>query len=99
MIIINATLKGENTYYITVCKNTTYQVSAFDLPRAIDIVADYIESHNETNLYIEGSDIDVWASCSRWKTAIPYAEAHKLTKCGTNGIYLEITSIKGCPNG
>jgi hypothetical protein len=99
MIIINATLEGENTYEITISENSTYQVSAFDLESAIDLVADYIESHHETELFIEGEEFNIIAGCSRYKTVEAYAEAHKFTKCGKNGIYLEITNVKGCPNG
>ena len=99
MIIINATLKGENTYEITVSSDTTYRVSAFDLPRALDLVANHIEQNGNKNMYLESDEFEIIASCSRWKTAEAYAKAHNFTRCGDNGIYLEITNVKGCPNG
>lgn len=99
MIIVNATLKGENTYKITVGESTKYQVSAFDLSSALDLVANHIECHEVTDLYIDAFTLDMMAKCSKYQTADAYAKAHNLVCCGTNGIYLEITSIKGCPNG
>ena len=42
MIVLNATLKGEKTYDITTGNNAVYRVSAYDIDRALDIVADYI---------------------------------------------------------
>ena len=97
MIIINTALNGENTYNITVSEDATYRVSAFDLESAIDLVADYVEMHDK-GLYINGNILDTMAECSIFRTAEAFAKANKLTKCGTNGIYLEITSVKGSKN-
>ena len=99
MIIINAKLEGENTYDITVSENSTFRVHAFDLPRAIDLVANHIEQNNEKGLYIDAFELEVMASCSRWKDVDEYAKVHNLTRCGDKGIYIEITNVKGCPNG
>ena len=99
MTIINTTLNGENTYDISLSKDATYRVSAFDLGTAIDIVANYVEEHEVKDLYIDGHTLTIMAECSRYLTAELFAKVHNLTRCGTNGIYLEITSIKGCPNG
>jgi hypothetical protein len=99
MIIINATLDGENTYDITVGEDNVYRVSAFDLPSALDLIANHIESKGCNNLYIEHEMMVVMAECSKYLTAEAYAIAHNLTRCGTNGIYLEIVNVKGCPNG
>ena len=99
MTIINATLNGEQTYDITISGGEIFRVSAFTLDDAIDRIADHIEQHENTDLYIDEFTLAIIADCSRWKTAEAYAKAHDFTRCGTNGIYLEITSIKGCPNG
>ena len=99
MIIINATAKGEHTYDITIGEGSVFRVSAFDMFSALDLVADYIESHELTGLYIDAYSIQLMAECSKYQTAEAYAAACNLTRCGTNGIYMEITSIKGCPNG
>ena len=99
MIIINTALNGENTYDISLSKNATYRVSAFDLGTAIDIVANYVEEHEAKDLYIDAYTLKIMAECSQYQTAEAFADVHKLTKCGTNGIYLEITNVKGCPNG
>lgn len=94
MIIINATLKGEYTYDITVGENNTYRVSAFDMESAIDLVADYIERHGSKALYIDHLALSIMAQCSNYDSAEAFAKAHNLIRCGANGIYLEITNIK-----
>lgn len=99
MIIINAKLDGENTYEITVNGIDTYKVFAFNLESAIDRVADYIEEHKQKDAYLERFTVELMAECSQCQTPEAFAKVHKLTKCGTNGIYLEITNVKGCPNG
>ena len=99
MIIINTAAKGEHTYDITLSKEATYRVSAFNLGSALDLLADYIESHGLTELYVDGFLMKLMAECSKYQTAEAYAAAYDLARCGTNGIYMEITSIKGCPNG
>jgi hypothetical protein len=95
MIIINATAKGENTYEITVGENALFRVSAFDLESAIDIVADYIESHEMSNLYIAQCKLVAMAEHSKYYSADIFARVHGLVRCGTNNIYLEVTSVKG----
>lgn len=99
MTIINVALNGESTYIITVGESAKYQVSAFDLLSALDLVANHIESKGIDSLYIEHEMLVVMAECSKWQTAEAYAKAHNLVRCGTNGIYLEVTNVKGCPNG
>ena len=99
MTTINATAKGEYTYDIILKGDAMFRVSAFDMLSAIDLMADYIESHELTNLYIDAYTMKVMAECSKYQTAEAYANAFGLIKCGTNGIYIEITNIKGCPNG
>lgn len=99
MIIINATLDGEHTYDITVGESATYRVSAFSLDDALDIVADYIESHNYTNSYLDNLTVKLAGECSKWLTAEAFAKAHNLVCCGTNKVYIPITNVKGCPNG
>ena len=99
MIIINAKLNGENTYDVTVGEASTYRVSAFDLDSAIDLVANHIERHQSKGLYLEHDELCIMAECSRYQTAEAFAKAHNFTRAGTNGIYIEITSVKGCPNG
>jgi hypothetical protein len=99
MIIVNATLDGENIYDITVGESAIYRVSAFDLNGAIDQMADYLEAHNSKSLYVEADTLAIMAKCSSYRDTEAFAKAHNLTRCGTNGIYLEITNVKGCPNG
>ena len=102
MIIVNATLDGENTYEITVGKDATYRASAFTLEDAIDRVADYLENHTigtDNKLYFTKDALEYAAKYSGYNDASEFATIHGLKQCGTNGIYLEITSIKGCPNG
>ena len=98
MIIVNTQLQGESTYDVTIGQHAIYRVSAFDLLTALDRLADYIETHS-SNLYTSENMIKLAAMYSSYKDAEAYAVAHNLVRCGTNGIYLEITSIKGCPNG
>lgn len=95
MIIVNATLNGERIYDITVYENAVFRVSAFDLESAIDIMANYIESKGAKNLYFDGYELAVMVECSKYRTVEAFAEVNNLTRCGTNGIYLEITSVKG----
>ena len=99
MIIINAMLDGENTYDITVSETNTYRVSAFTLEDAIDRVADYIEKHNENDIGFPADTLELIAKLSGYTDVGEFAALKKLKQYGTNGIYLEITSIKGCPNG
>ena len=99
MIVINATAKGESIYYITVGDDATYRVSAFSLDDALDLVADYLESHNYTNSYLDNLTIRLAGECSKWLTAEAFAKAHDLVCCGTNKIYIPVTNVKGCPNG
>ena len=99
MTIINAALKGEKTYDITVGESADYRVSAFDLLSALDLVANHIEVKGARNLYIEHDMLVVMAECSIYQTVEAFAKAHNLVCCGTNRIYLEITNVKGCPNG
>jgi hypothetical protein len=97
MIVINAKLDGENTYDITVSETAQYRVSAFTLEDAIDRVADYIESHDDKFCFTKDR-LEYAAKYSGYDVK-QFAKIHSLKQCGTNGIYLEITSAKGCPNG
>lgn len=102
MIIVNAKLDGEYTYDITISENNIYRVSAFDADSAIDILADYLEATvigAEDRLYLTKATVECAALHSGYNDVSEFAAKHKLVKCGTNGIYLEITSVKGCPNG
>lgn len=99
MIIINAKLDGENTYDITVSETNTYRVYAFTLEDAIDRVADHIEAHNESNIGFPADMLELIAKCSGYTDVGEFATRKGLRQYGTNGIYLEITSVKGCPNG
>ena len=101
MIIVNAKLDGENTYDITISENSIYRVSAFDADSAIDILADYLEATigAKDRLYLTKDTLECAALHSGYNDVSEFAAKHKLVKCGTNGIYLEITNVKGCPNG
>lgn len=99
MIIINATLKGENTYEVTIGSDAVYRVSAFTLEDAFDRIADHLERHGNTNLYRTKDNVEMLANCSKFHDAEEFATVHKLTKCGINEIYIEVTNVKGCLNG
>ena len=99
MIVVNATAKGEHAYEITIGQHAVYKVSAYDVDSAIDILADYLESHKMDGIYITESAVVAMAECSKYYTTEIFARVNHLSRCGANGIYLEITSIKGCPNG
>ena len=94
MIIINTALKGEITYDITLSGSAKYRVSAYDIPSALDLVADYVYQHEQKDLYLERDTVILLAECSRWQTEDAYAAHHEITRCGANGIYIEITSVK-----
>ena len=99
MIIVNAKLNDENAYDITISKTAHHRVFANSLDGAIDLVADYLTSIKATDLYYDALELEVMAMCSKYETAEAFAKAHNLIRCGANGIYLEITSVKGYPNG
>jgi hypothetical protein len=100
MIIVNATLKGEHTYEITVGEAEVYRVSAFDVDTAVNLVADYIEQHTFENYgYFGKSLFRQMAYLEHFNDVREYAKRKGFTECGTNNIYINITSIKGCPNG
>ena len=95
MIIINATLKGENTYNVTTGNGMTYRVSAYDIDRALDLVADYIEQHSDENCgYFSNSMFRVIAQLNHYEDVREYAKAMHFVECGTNHIYIELSKIE-----
>lgn len=94
MIIINATLKGENAYDITIGSTATYRVSAFTLDDALDRLAEYLESHDSKDFYLTQSEVFTMAECSKYYTTEIFARVHNLICCGKNQIYVQITKIK-----
>lgn len=99
MIVVNAQLKGENTYDIAIGECAHYRVFAFDLDSAIDIVADYLVHTKSEKLYFDAFTLGIMAEHSTYRNVELFAKAHNLTRCGRHKIYIEITSVKGCPNG
>ena len=95
MIIVNATLKGENTYDITMGNGIIYRVSAYDNDRALDVVADYIEQHTfEKYGYLSNGMFRVMAECNGHEDVREYAKLMHFVECGTNRIYIEVVNIK-----
>ena len=98
MTIINEANYGEKTYIVSLATGLAwvnqYQVAAYGVTDAIDIVADYLEAHECTNLYYDHMELECIAKCSEWKTAEAFAEAHNLTCCGNHGIYIELANIE-----
>ena len=95
MIIVNAKLDGEYTYDITVGTNSIYRVFAYDAETALNVLADYMESHKHTNSYLDNETAKLISKCSGYWTVEEFEVANKLTRCGTHNIYIPITSIKG----
>ena len=98
MKIINEANYGEKTYIISLATGLAwveqYQVAAYDVIGAIDIVADYLEAHECTNLYYDYLELKCIAECSEWKTCEAFAEAHNLICCGNHGIYIELANVE-----
>ena len=95
MIILNTALKGENTYDITMAHGMVYRVSAYDIDRALDVVADYIEQHTfEKYGYLSNSMFRVMAECNGHEDVREYAKLMHLVECGTNRIYIEVANIR-----
>ena len=95
MIIVNSRLKGANTYDITIGEGAYYRAFAYDLDTAIDLVADHLVSVNATQLYFDAFTFGIMAEHSNYRNVELFAKAHNLICCGKDGIYVEITSVKG----
>ena len=95
MVIINAALKGENTYDITTGDSSVYRVSAYDIDRALDIVGDYIEQHTAEKCgYFTGSMFRVIAEYHGYANVREYAKHARFIECGSNKIYIELKNIQ-----
>ena len=93
MIIINAALKGENTYEITT-GDAVYRVSAYDMFRALDVLGDYLEKYTAENYgYFSNSMFRVMAEYNGYANVAEYAIRRHFVECGTNKIYVEVTKI------
>lgn len=93
MVIINKETEGSKPYEIILGTGTEHTADfiayASNQKEALDIVADYLVERNRTNLYHCHDEIEIMASCSRWKTAEAFAIDNNLTRCGSHGIYVE----------
>ena len=89
MIIVNEPFQDKNAYTISIGEDT-YRAYANNESEALDIIADYLENNGHKDLYFDHFTLEVMAECSKHKTADAFAEAHNLTCCGTNRIYLNI---------
>ena len=111
MIILNSRKRGMRKYTVTIgngtdcpCLFTAYAPNEWN---AVNLVADHLVSENATNIYYEFAELVAISGCTPKykheanvkKRVKEFADDNSLTECGTNGIYLEITSVKGCPNG
>ncbi len=98
MTIINEATYGEKTYVVSIGTGLVwtnlFKVAAYHETEAVDLVADYLEEHKYTGLYYDHLELKTMASCSEWKTADSYAEAHNLTYCGNHGIYISLLNIE-----
>ena len=98
MIIINQATYGEKTYIVSIGTGLAwanlFKVAAYDEQSAVDLVADYLEDHEYTGLYYDHAELEAMASCSEWKTAEAFAEAHNLACCGNHGIYISLLNIE-----
>lgn len=71
----------------------TFEVYTTQEVEALDIVADYLEEHDEfENLYADYYDI--YDLCEGDETVDEYAEAHGLVCCGNHGIYIQVINIE-----
>ena len=98
MIVVNKATHGEKAYIVSIGTGTAetseFAVAAYNETEAVDLVADYIESHGCTGLYCDHAMLKAIAGCTRYKTADDYAEAYNLTCCGNHGIYVELINIQ-----
>lgn len=98
MNIVNFASYGEKTYIVSLGTGTAwteqFQVAAYDEQSAVDAVADHLVYEHAINLYYDHLELDVIASCTEYKTAETYADAHNLTCCGNYGIYIELLNIE-----
>lgn len=98
MIIINEATHGEKTYIASVGTGLAwteqFKVAAYHETDAVDLVADYIETQRYINLFYDHAELEVIASCTEYKTAEAFAEAHNLACCGNHGIYIELLNIE-----
>ena len=102
MTIINHGNHGERAYKIALGTGTAWAEEfiayAYNEQEALDLVADHLETEELHGLYYEYGELNAIASCSEWKTAEAFAEAHNLTCCGNHGIYVELVSIAEITN-
>ena len=98
MIIINCAGYGEKTYVISIGTGTTwvekFQVAAHNETEAKNIVADYLESNKLEGLYCTRQLVEAMASGHKFICADDFAECNNFTRCGNNGIYIEIVGIE-----
>lgn len=98
MIVVNKSADDTKTYIASVGTSLIWSnlfiVAAKSEVEAVNIVADYLEVHKDTNLYYDHAEFETLASCSKYKTAENFAEAHNLTRCGSHGVYIELLNIE-----
>lgn len=98
MTIINQATYGEKTYMVSIGTSlvwaSLFKVAAYDEQSAVDLVADYLKDHECTGLYFDHLELEVIASCTKYKTAEAFAEANNFVCCGNHGIYISLLNIE-----
>ncbi len=98
MFIINRADSGTNTYIVSVqtgfAWTESYQVNADDEEQAKERLADFLSEQKFENLYYTSSDVEALISCSGYKDAQAFADAHNLECRGHDKIYIEFVDIK-----
>ena len=81
---------GKRTYQVLLDtglqSNQEFRVTARSAVMALDFVADYCEERGMRNFYATKEELV--PLCPEDKTVDEFAEMHKLTKCGINGVYI-----------
>lgn len=95
-IITIPSRNGKRTYQVFLgigypLQPQEFRVVARNSVMALDIVADYCEEHELKNLCI--SHERLVAICPKDKTLDEFIKINKLTRCGSNGIYVVVEQI------
>ena len=91
MVVLNSS--GKHAYTIAI-QESKYSVCADTKEDAIDIVAQYLVSHNLSHLYYEREWIETIVSASENKKFSDYVDGFGLTDCPKHGICIKIKSVE-----
>lgn len=95
IIEIGANHHGERYYHIFIGTGTAwlqeFHVYAYGIPEAVDLVADYCEEHLPG---LCADHYELFDLCDVGETVDEYAEAHNLTCCGNNGVYIDLVRVE-----